>query len=151
MLLFRQCGWLIALLMLSCACYGFNQEDFPELNKEQKLKAAYLFNFTKFIDWPAMKQGEPRKNICICLQQQGEFHHFLSELVDGRKVGQHNFPVLVLNIGPDQHCDIAFLDNVNEADITLLQDTLVITDEEDAAMAVSGIRFYRENARLLKT
>ena len=55
------------------------QADAP-LSKEDKLKAAYLLNFTRFIEWPESDADEPQKTIRICVASSPKFLAFLNEM-----------------------------------------------------------------------
>ena len=64
-----------------CALYCIDVSAQTPLSKENKLKAAYLLNFTKFIEWPATSADEQSSTIRICVDSSSEFLEFLSPLV----------------------------------------------------------------------
>lgn len=57
-----------------------------EVSKEYKLKAAFLYNFTKFIQWPGETFQDEKAPIVIGLFGQNPFGRELQIIVDGRKV-----------------------------------------------------------------
>jgi hypothetical protein len=57
-----------------------------DISLEHRVKAAYLFNFTKFVEWPAeaVPAGEP---LSLCVAAPNPFGHALEEIVRGELVG----------------------------------------------------------------
>jgi YfiR/HmsC-like len=53
---------------------------------EYQVKAAYLFNFTKFVEWPeaAVPQGVP---LTICVASANPFGHALEDTIRGELIG----------------------------------------------------------------
>ncbi len=56
----------------------------PEKEAEYRLKAAFLFNFAKFVEWPAAAFPEPRLNLCVL--GEDPFGRLLDELVANEKI-----------------------------------------------------------------
>jgi hypothetical protein len=52
---------------------------------EDDIKAAFLFNFTQFVEWPAADTQEPFR---ICVVADTSFGAALDRIVDGESVGQ---------------------------------------------------------------
>jgi hypothetical protein len=79
----------------------------PQLS-EYEVKAAFLLNFTKFIEWPvrAVPAGAP---FSICIAGEDPFGITLEQLVQGEKVESH--PIVVRRIpGPvNGSCEILFI------------------------------------------
>ena len=60
---------------------------------EYKLKAAYLFNFAKYVEWPAARLPAPDSPIVIGVLGADPFGDRLDRTVRGRTIGRH--PVVV--------------------------------------------------------
>lgn len=60
---------------------------------EYKLKAAYLFNFAKYVEWPAARLPAPDSPIVIGVLGADPFGDRLDRTVRGRSIGRH--PVVV--------------------------------------------------------
>jgi hypothetical protein len=60
---------------------------------EYKLKAAYLFNFAKYVEWPGARLPAPDSPIVIGVLGSDPFGDRLDRTVKGRVIGKH--PVLV--------------------------------------------------------
>jgi hypothetical protein len=78
-MLARMLAAVVALVLATAA----SAQDVP---LEYRVKAAYLFNFTKFIDWPAgsMDDGAP---LVICVAGANPFGTALDETIRGELVG----------------------------------------------------------------
>jgi hypothetical protein len=77
---------------------------------EQEVKAAYLFNFTRYVDWPADAFDAPDAPVNLCILGEPGFGDLVRQAVEGRRSRGH--PVRVLE--PDEpsqvaDCHIAFL------------------------------------------
>jgi hypothetical protein len=70
---------LIAAMMFARTAQG--QVD------EYRVKAAFLFNFAKFVEWPAHAFKTPADPIVICVLGQNPFGKVLEETVSGKVVG----------------------------------------------------------------
>ena len=77
---------------------------------EYQVKAAYLFNFGQFVDWPATAFGSPSAPFNICILGEDPFGSILDEVVKGEKlVGR---PVMVRRFSRSEEaagCNIVFL------------------------------------------
>jgi hypothetical protein len=60
---------------------------------EYQVKAAFLYNFAKFVEWPAEAFAGPNDPIAICVLGKDPFGHSLDDLVAGRKVEGRSFVV----------------------------------------------------------
>lgn len=62
----------------------------PSLD-EYQVKAAFLFNFAKFVDWPAQSFKSAGDPIQICLLGPNPFGKALSEAIAGKSLGERKF------------------------------------------------------------
>lgn len=79
-----ECGAIVSAIVLLLTATASAQQ----VSLEYQVKAAYLFNFTKFVEWPAeaLPKGAP---LTICVAVSNPFGQALEdtikgELVDGR-------------------------------------------------------------------
>jgi len=102
----RRSFCIVALLALALPAWGA-QEKAPS---EYEVKAAYLFNFAKFTEWPAA--AFPHENASIVLGVLGKdpFGGFLDRTFAGQKLGSRCFEIRrgarLEEIGP---CHILFI------------------------------------------
>jgi hypothetical protein len=80
---------MLAVLFFSA---GLVQPAGAEPTKEYQLKAAFLYNFAKFIEWPAHPAGSADP-IVIGVVGVNPFGDALLETIRGRKVGGHSIVV----------------------------------------------------------
>ncbi|MDP4129766.1 MAG: YfiR family protein [Bacteroidota bacterium] len=71
----------------------------PPVPREYRIKAAFLFNFTQFVDWPTASFSTADEPMVIGVLGENPFGAYLAETFSGEKVNGH--PVLI------QHYDHA--------------------------------------------
>ncbi len=79
---------------------------------EYHVKAAFLYHFTQFIDWPARHFEKPESPFHLCVQAPDPFGAVLDHTVAGKRVAQH--PIVVIRIDSIttiSPCHILFLGN----------------------------------------
>ncbi len=59
---------------------------------EMQVESAYVFNFIKFVEWPA-DAVKPGDKIRLCVIGNDELHASLATL-DGRKIGEHELQIM---------------------------------------------------------
>ena len=119
-----------------------------ELNKQEKLKAAYLFNFSKYISWPAEAFTDESAPIHLCLEAKKEFVDFARELTLNRTVGQAKRPVKVLDDNNQGHCHIRYLTSNTHTLLPDAENTLVVSSEKGLNVPQTTIWFFREGSKL---
>lgn len=83
-------------------------EDQPP--SEYQVKAAFLYNFAKFVEWPAEAFPQASSAFHLCIIGADPFRNALEEAVEGRTIGGHP---LVIFKSPDgrglEICHMAFV------------------------------------------
>lgn len=76
---------------------------------EYQIKAAFLFNFIRFVDWPPASFSNPESPFVIGVLGDDPFGSYLQELISGEKVG--NRPIVLKNYdrSEDINCHILFI------------------------------------------
>jgi hypothetical protein len=140
--LLRRAVALIKWVLL-CCCVG-QQSQADELNLEYKIKAAYLYNFTKFITWP--EKTSPTFNICII--GNDPFGSLLSPLesktVQDKPIRLYKFDA------PKQakDCDIVYFDNPDQrADLAL--PGVLLVGSLKKSLTVSSEPFFAESGGMI--
>ena len=99
---------LIAFLGVAFAAGARAQED------EYQVKAAFLYNFAKFVDWPAKSFSSPGDPVVICILGQNPFGDALSEAVRGKVLEGRSFEVRLISDLPQKSgCQILFVNSAN--------------------------------------
>jgi hypothetical protein len=77
---------------------------------EYQVKAAFLYNFAKFVEWPALTFKNDKDPVRICVLGQNPFGSALGDAVRGKTVLGRPF-VLIDILGADQvsDCQILFI------------------------------------------
>lgn len=83
---------LSVLLLLGTSLQLCAQEPGPAFD-EYQVKAAFLYNFAKFVVWPQGSFASPTDPIVICIVGQNPFGSGLDDMVQGKKVGDRGFAV----------------------------------------------------------
>ena len=60
---------------------------------EYQVKAAFLYNFAKFVEWPPGTFAKSNDPIEICIVGQNPFGSTLEEMVQGKRIGDRAFAV----------------------------------------------------------
>jgi hypothetical protein len=139
--------WLAALLaVMAAAGTVAAAQDVP---LEYRVKAAYLLNFTRFVEWPAPPAaGSP---LTICLAQANPFGEFLASTIAGETVAGRPLASRVVSV-PDASCGVLFVPNGVAADPMLraVASTPVLTvgDAPDFLQRGGMIAFVLEGGRV---
>ncbi|CAN5173537.1 hypothetical protein BH11PSE2_BH11PSE2_11570 [soil metagenome] len=119
---------------------------------EYPVKAAFLFKFGSFVDWPPVAFGQPTGPLIVCVVGRDPFGETLDRTVQGATVGARTVSVRRLStVNERSGCNIAFLGGSAEQSIAdsvkALASAPVLTVTDDARpMARGKINFLiREN------
>lgn len=83
-------GLVLAALAL-CGAPGVGARE--EISREYQVKAAFLFNFVQFVDWPRERFADAQTPICIGILGEDPFGSVLEDLLRGEKVRDRAFAV----------------------------------------------------------
>jgi hypothetical protein len=83
--------WLAALVLVGLPPAGWGATSDSSL--EYVVKAAYLFKFTPFIQWPASAFSGPSSPFNICVLGADPFGASLDQVLAGHQVGEHSVRV----------------------------------------------------------
>jgi hypothetical protein len=75
---------LVTISVLSASPVARAQGNPPT---DYQLKAAFLFNFAKFIDWPNSSFASPQSLFAICILGQDPFGSVLDDTLKGKTIG----------------------------------------------------------------
>jgi hypothetical protein len=122
---------------------------------EQQFKAAFLFNLTKFVDWPEQIYASSGNQIRICVLAAESLAGILERTVQGERVGGRAVVVQRFT-APDglRGCQVAYIENFNQAGmreaLEALQSAGTLTVGESPAFVQMGgmLAFSVERNRL---
>jgi hypothetical protein len=79
---------------------------------EYQLKAAFLFNFAKFIDWPSTSFSDASSPFVIGVLGENPFGDDLQKLISQKQVGTHPLVVQsIASVSDARKCHILFISN----------------------------------------
>jgi hypothetical protein len=77
---------------------------------EYSVKAAFLYNFSKFVEWPPQAFKSPTDPLTICILGKNPFGDLVSQAVTGKVVQGRSFSVLqVTDVPQAGACHILFV------------------------------------------
>ena len=115
---------------------------------EAKVKAAYLFHLTKFVDWPNL----PPDALHICVLGNDPVGGMLLELSD-RQVKEHELKIDVNVPGDPALCQVLFISRSEKKWGEILArvrgaSVLTVSDHEDFAQGGGVVGFYSESGKI---
>src|SRR5207253_7847142 len=79
--------------------------------QEYQVKAAFLFNFTKFVEWPAQTFKNASDPMSICVLGPNPFGKSLDEAVEGKTIDGRKYAVRqIAELEQAAGCQILFLE-----------------------------------------
>ena len=141
---------IAAALMLSVAPPAIGQVEFP--SPEYRAKAAYLLNFTRYVEWPPQAFSAPNTPLTICILGKDPFGEALDQAIQGRRSQGHSVSVRRLQSNEVvEGCQLAFLTDATWSRrkrliIGLgLRGILTVGDSEQFVRYGGGIGFVTSN------
>jgi len=95
------------LLVLLATLSSIAADTQPPL--EYRVKAAFLFNFARFVEWPEEPAASAPQPLTICVIGEDPFGEALDQLVQGEVVGARRIAVQRHPTPPQSHCDVAYI------------------------------------------
>jgi hypothetical protein len=87
--------------------------------EEYQIKAAFIYNFAKFVEWPPQAFKTSTDPITICVLGQNPFGNALEQAVSGKTVEGRTFVVRQLSSElPATGCQILFVSHRNGSGCT---------------------------------
>jgi YfiR/HmsC-like len=81
-----------------------------QLASESQLKAAFLYNFTKFVEWPQESFPSTSSPLQVCLLGDNPFGSDLIHITEGKAVAGHPIQIQTINDGHlAQACQVLFI------------------------------------------
>jgi hypothetical protein len=158
--MFRRLGILIVVLGISLNwtlepnAQTLDSSD----SSEYLIKAGFIYNFAKFVEWPASAFSQPDSPIVIGILGTDPFGAIIDRIVEDKKIGGRGFIVKRLKWGKDvkelKECNIVFVSSSEKGHLDDLVQALkglpILTVGETPGFAERGgiIRFTLEDNRV---
>jgi hypothetical protein len=117
---------IVLTLLWSMATSGGVPAWAQESNlSEYQVKAAFLYTFTKFVDWPEEPSGEVQANSAICVIGDDPFGEYLDTLVQGKQLNGRPIIVKRMKRGESgRSCRIVFISSSEKGHLRPILDSL---------------------------
>jgi hypothetical protein len=148
--------WVLAWLwMMAAAALPARSAGGAEAPNEYQVKAVFLFNFSRFVEWPVPAVGGPNEPFVIGIVGNDPFGTRLDEAVHGEQINQHPLQIRrfgsVSDIGD---CQILYIDRSQSAQLRQIlaalghRNTLTVADFEGSAEHGVMMQFVTESNRI---
>jgi hypothetical protein len=146
----------LRLLLLAGACFMATQAlSIADAPTENQVQAVFLFNFSRFVEWPPQTFTAPDVPFVIGILGSDPFGGRLDEAVRGEQIDQH--PLLIRryrNVSEIGDCQILYIDRSAGPDLPRIlaaldhRSTLTVSDVDGSSQRGVMIQFTTENSRI---
>jgi hypothetical protein len=150
---FPLAGFCLALFVLMCV--GGTNLPAQTASKEYQVKAAFLYNFAQFIEWPSTALTNADTPFCIGVLGDDPFGTALEETVQGETINGHKIIVEKAHRVKDlKNCQMIFICKSEKGQLreimSELDSSAVLTVSEIDGFAASGgvINFYLDGSKV---
>jgi len=92
---------------------------------EEQVKAAYVYNFAKFTEWPANAFMSANDPIRVCVLDDQPFHSQLMQIIRDKRIGDRVvLAVSVQNPEKARNCHILFINSTHNVEAARLFESL---------------------------
>lgn len=148
-------SWLVVISIAVCAALTSRASAQTAASiTEANIKAVFLFNFAKYVTWPAVGIGERSPTgIRICVPANDSFFTLLKSAVEGEDVdGKPLEPVALDGLDEARTCHILFVGDANSPDgkawLNAVRGRQVLTVGDGPLNDETVIAFVREDNRI---
>ncbi|HLO90882.1 MAG TPA: YfiR family protein [Lentimicrobium sp.] len=140
------------LILAGLLCISVKSQS----HADYRVKAAFLYNFTQFIQWPANAFESPYEPLVIGILGKNPFGDDLKEVVSGEKGNGHFIVVRRYNdISEIRKCHILFINKNDTTDLNLIDSVfsqkpvLLVSDGSADFLDKGGmIRFVKRKNKI---
>lgn len=98
-----------AAMLLFAALLAAPAARAQETASEYDVKAAFLYNFTKFVEWPSWAFHDDRSTVRLCVLGDDPFGGSLGEIAEGEVAGRRVTVLRARSMGTPAGCQILFV------------------------------------------
>jgi len=122
---------------------------------EYQVKAAFLYNFVKFVEWPPEAFQNEKSPITLCVFRYDPFGSALDEVIAGQTLKNRQLLARRINKPQDlKACQLVFVSGKEDKRLPEILESLkgasalVVGEGENFAVHRGGIQFFIENKQL---
>jgi YfiR/HmsC-like len=153
----RLCSRIVAAalaLLLSIEGVGWaSAQSYP--TSEYQVKAAFLFHFAQFVDWPPEAFKDAASPLTYCTAGEDPFHGALEASLNGKMIGARTVRVIHFRqLQEIQGCQIVFLGTPEKKLISAMLENLraspilTVGESEDFVQGGGMIGFFLEDNKV---
>ncbi|HZQ69931.1 MAG TPA: YfiR family protein, partial [Terriglobales bacterium] len=127
---------------------------FAQTLSDYQVKAAYVYNFAKFIEWPAQKFASPTSPFRFCILDDYSFETELNRIVKDKSVAGRPIEVRDVRDGPEsRNCHILFVNAAQSKRLRVIVEAtrgagvLSVGETEDFIDQGGIVKFVADNGR----
>ena len=153
----RGAAWFRSTALLACVAIfiatgqvpGWAETPFSQYDVE----AAFIVNFTRFVEWPAETFAGPETPFTICILGEDPFGPTIDQAAEGETVQNRRLVVRRIKEPPrDRACQILFWDHIGPGGPAALKNfgagTLTVSEDADFVDRGGMIQFVIESRRV---
>lgn len=144
---------ILLLLLVGCAVTAPSLRGEERKPGEYEVKAAFLYNIGKFIEWPE-RRGENKEYLIVGILGHDCFEGKL-EMLRGKKIRGRKIVIRkISSVNGAKNCDILFISSSEKTRIDLIlrelanKPVLTVGDTDSFAEKGVMVNFYIENERI---
>jgi len=138
---------MLAAVCVACAVLPLLAEGQQPRASEYQVKAAYLFNFSRFVSWPAQGSGDASAPFSICVMGKDPFGQVLDATVAGENIGGKSVVARRLAQAEQaSNCRVLFISSSEES---RLREILAALDKA-SVLTVSDIAHFAERGGMIQ-
>ena len=137
--------WAVAILSALITAAVCGAADAGRRLSEYQVKASYLYNFTKFIEWPPQNSDDSQV-FSIVVMGKNPFGEDLKPLTDRLVYNRKVLIRYIRNIEALQECDLLFI-SADETDNII--DILTVLNRRQGILTVSDVRNFAQKGGII--
>lgn len=125
------------------------------LSSEYSVKAAFLFNFARYVKWPKSVLGEKNAPLIVAVLGKNPFDRILEDAFKGKRVGERELVVKYFEtLDSMKDCHMLYVPQGEESGLDqvrakyLDRPVLLVSESIAAAQRGAQIGFYIENSKV---
>ena len=147
------CATTLATLMSLAAATPTRAQASPSV--EYQVKAAFLFNFAKFVEWPSDGFQNQKDPIILCVFRHDPFGSTLDEIIRGKTINNREVMARRVNELPDlKGCQLVFVSSAEDKRLSEVlsnlngTSALVVGESDGFAERGGAIQLFLETNKL---
>jgi hypothetical protein len=134
---------VIATALIFVSWFGLSAHADTKAAQEYQLKAAFLYNFGKFVEWPAKSFRDAQTQFMVCVIGKDPFRGALDDIKD-KSIGGRSLAVRrIAGMGDTGQCQILFISSSEKDNLPpilrVARNKSILTVGDTKGFAESGV------------